>query len=115
MRGDAAAADAEAAAWHPRSPEPHDLSDDSDYAAAASVSSSIHAVRARPLPPLFRSLARLESTLAAIRARLLPLPAQSRAAINPSAIRVRRQRIARLGRWLRSGGRICWPPFRCWF
>jgi hypothetical protein len=49
MRGEAAAADAEAA-WHPRSPAPHDLSDESDYAAATSVSSSIHAVRARPLP-----------------------------------------------------------------
>jgi hypothetical protein len=48
MRGEAAAADAEAA-WHPRSPAPHDLSDESDYAAATSVSSSIHAVRARNL------------------------------------------------------------------
>ncbi|XP_071681948.1 uncharacterized protein [Lolium perenne] len=42
MRGEAAAADAEAA-WHPRSPAPHDLSDESDYTAATSVSSSIHA------------------------------------------------------------------------
>lgn len=42
MRGEAASPYA-AEAGHPRSPEPHDLSDDSDYAAAASVSSSIHA------------------------------------------------------------------------
>jgi hypothetical protein len=41
--GGEAAADAAEAAWHPRSPEPHDLSDDSDYAAAASVSASVHA------------------------------------------------------------------------
>ncbi|KQK00976.1 TBC1 domain family member 15 [Brachypodium distachyon] len=40
MRGEAAA---DAGAGYPRSPEPHDLSDDSDYAAAAAASASIHA------------------------------------------------------------------------
>ena len=45
MRGEAPAADAEAG--DPRSPEPHDLSDDSDYALAASVPASLHAVISR--------------------------------------------------------------------
>ena len=50
MRGEAPAADAEAG--DPRSPEPHDLSDDSDYALAASVPASLHAVIFRSSPRL---------------------------------------------------------------
>jgi hypothetical protein len=53
-----------------------------------------------------RSVARLESTLA----RFGPTCFSSCSIVrfNPSAIWVQRQRIARLGRWFRSGGRRIW-------
>uniref|UniRef100_A0A453PDQ2 Uncharacterized protein n=1 Tax=Aegilops tauschii subsp. strangulata TaxID=200361 RepID=A0A453PDQ2_AEGTS len=57
MRGEAepAARAGAADAGHPRSPDPHDLSDDPDYADAASVPASIHAVPlALPRLPLSR-------------------------------------------------------------
>lgn len=57
MRGEAepAARAGAADAGHPRSPDPHDLSDDPDYADAAAVPASIHAVPlALPRLPLFR-------------------------------------------------------------